>query len=63
MHEGIKYRLRVTDAVYESRYRAMDKGHYDIGGCCFCVSLGEPFEGYAYKLIAAIIEQAETEVG
>ncbi len=62
VHEGIQYRLRVTDAVYERRYRAMDEGHYDIGECCLCISLGEPFEGYAYKLIAALIERAETEV-
>ncbi len=60
-HEGTQYRLRVTDAVYEDRYRKMAEGYYDLGECCLCVSLGEPFEGYAYKLVAAIIERAQTE--
>jgi hypothetical protein len=61
-HAGTQYRFRVTDAVYEDRYRAMAEGYYDIGECCLTISLGEPYEGFAYKLIAAVIERAENEV-
>ena len=32
-----------------------DDGDYPIGESYLTVSLGEPFEGYSYKLIAAVI--------
>ena len=50
------YWLRVTDPIYERRYLAQDNGEYTLGPCYLTVSLGEPYEGYAYKLVAAIIE-------
>lgn len=52
---GHDYRLRVTDPVSASAYRAV--GAYDLGEAFLTVSLGEPFYGYVYKLVAAIIEQ------
>ena len=54
-YNGTTYRLRVTDPIYEQRYPR--HGTYGLGGCFIAVSLGEPYEGYAYKLVAAIIEQ------
>lgn len=54
LHNGTAYRIRVTDPTYEQRYPR--HGTYRIGGCFIAVSLGEPYHGYAYKLIAAIIE-------
>jgi len=57
-HEGTEYRLRVTDPVYERAYLAKADGDYTLAECYLTVSLGEPWEGFAYKLIAAIIEQA-----
>ena len=48
------YSLRVTDPVYEQRYT--DDGNYPIDESYLTVSLGEPFEDYSYKLIAAVIE-------
>ena len=51
---GTTYSLRVTDPIYEQRYPR--HGTYGIGGCFIAVSLGEPYHGYAYKLIAAVIE-------
>ncbi len=59
--EGVWYHLRVTDPDYERRFLALPDGQHRLGESCLAVSLGEPFEGYAYKLIAAIIERAQTE--
>lgn len=56
IHQGVEYRLWVTDRAYENKYLAKPDGKYEIGECFLTVSLGEPHEGYCYKLIAAIIE-------
>ncbi|MGH9896776.1 MAG: dual OB domain-containing protein, partial [bacterium] len=54
-HEGVTYALRVTDPVIEREYLAMTDGEHGLGDCYLTVSLGEEFEGFCYKLIAAII--------
>ena len=51
-----QYRLRVTDPVYERQYLQQPDGYYPVGECFLTISLGEPFQGYSYKLIAAIIK-------
>ena len=51
-----EYRLWVTDPNYERRYLQMENGKYEIGECYATVSIGEPHDGYCYKLVAAIIE-------
>jgi hypothetical protein len=58
---GTEHWLWVTDPVYEKRFLAQPDGDYTLGECCLTISLGEPHEGYAYKLIAAVIERAEIE--
>lgn len=58
-YDGIWYHLRVTDPVYERRFLAFPDGRHELGESCLTVSLGEPFEGYVYKLIAAIIEKGQ----
>ena len=55
-HAGTDYALWVTDPGYERKYLAKLDGAYGIGECYLTVSLGEPYEGACYKLIAAIIE-------
>ena len=55
-HGGESYRLWVTDPFYEEIYLNRPNDHYALGACFLTVSLGEPYQGYAYKLIAAIIE-------
>lgn len=55
-HSSICYRLRVTDPVYERRYLKLHNGHYAIDRSYLTISLGESYQGYSYKLIAAIIE-------
>ena len=54
-HAGSRYCLWVTDPAYERRYLAKLDGDYQIGECFLTVSLGEPFGGAVYKLIASII--------
>lgn len=51
------YSLWVTDPVHERRFHAQADGTYDLGPSFLTISLGEPFEDYVYKLVAAIIEE------
>lgn len=62
-HAGFEYILRVTDPDYESAYLAEMNGNYELGESYLTVSLGEPYDGYAYKLVAAIIERAKIKTG
>lgn len=54
-HAGNGYGLWVTDPVYERRYLGKLDGDYRIGECFLTVSLGEPYDGACYKLIASVI--------
>lgn len=55
-----EYALWVTDPIYEREYLAKEDGRYGIGASYLTISLGEPFEGGTYKLIAAIIPSDES---
>ena len=55
-HCSLEYRLRVTDPVYERRYLAMPNGEHQLSRCFLTISIGEPWKGFCYKLVAAIIE-------
>ena len=57
-HAKDSYCLRVTDPLYESKYKKMGAGEYPLGPCWVTVSLSEPFNAgkACYKLAAAIIE-------
>lgn len=48
------YIIRVTDPIALARYKSLAVGNYSLDDALFCVSLGETFRGYAYKLVAAI---------
>lgn len=59
----IKYKLSVTDPVFESLLASCDFGNYGIGESLLTISLSEPFmknDGllYQYKLVAAIITKS-----
>ena len=54
-HAGSSYGLWVTDPEIERTYLAKPDGNYKNGECYLTISLGEPFKGSCYKLIAAII--------
>ena len=63
-HAGSEYVLRVTDPEYERAYLAKSNGTYELGESFMTASLGEPYsDGYAYKLVAAIVERAKIETG
>lgn len=51
------YRLSVTDPEIESRYLARDPGEYPLteAEVYVTVSISEPFQGFCYKLAAAIL--------
>ena len=57
-HQGVDYRLSVTDPTYENNYGQKPERDYPIGPSFLTISLSEPFEKrqVCYKLIAAIIE-------
>lgn len=58
---GQQYRLAITDPVVERRYFAGANGVFPLDGVMLCISLGEPFSGSAYKLVATIITRARIE--
>jgi hypothetical protein len=62
-YAGHEYKLAVTDPDYEQKYIAKPVGSHQLGESFLTISLGEPFMGYAYKLVAAIIERAKIEAG
>ena len=51
------YVLDVTDPVMEGLYLSRPDGRYTISAPLLCISLGHAWEGYYYKLIAAILYQ------
>lgn len=55
-YHGNDYSLRITDPVSEKAAAELGAGSFVVDEDRFLtISLGEPFEGFAYKLIAAII--------
>jgi hypothetical protein len=54
-HRGIQYHLWVTDPLIEREFLARPDGVHSMGVSYITVSLGEPHDGYCYKLIAAVI--------
>ena len=56
IYKSDEYNIAITDHEYEYVFGQKPIGIYPLGKCLLTVSLGEPFEGYAYKLIAAIIQ-------
>lgn len=60
---GSSYRLRVTDSVYEDRYLPFANSRHQLGECFLTISLGEPFNDFVYKLIAAVVEKHVVDPG
>jgi hypothetical protein len=52
-----EYWIWITDPSYEGAYLSKPDGDYKIGESYLAISLGEPYKGDCYKLIAAIIER------
>ncbi|MFC7828484.1 hypothetical protein [Streptomyces sp. NPDC057375] len=60
-HGGSFYSLKVTDPVCEEKFRKQGIGRYSLGDSFLTISLSEEFEGYLYKLVAAVVERAKVE--
>ena len=60
-YRDIPYLLSVTDPSIERAYLLRKQGEYQLNAeaLYLTVSLGEPFNGYCYKLVAAIIMREE----
>ncbi len=54
-HNNCQYKLSVTDPVAVLKYLGQGDGEYPIQEAILCISLGEMYLHYAYKLVAAII--------
>jgi hypothetical protein len=53
-YSGSRYALGITDPATRSAYVSRPEATYRVGAADLCVSLGEPFNGYVYKLIAGV---------
>jgi hypothetical protein len=51
---NVPYMLSITDPIVEREYLKKPDGEYVAGPATLCVSLGETWQGYAYKLIAGV---------
>lgn len=54
-YNGVAYLMDVTDPNVEKNFLALDDGEYDIPNPVLCISLGDPYQEFYYKLIAAIL--------
>jgi len=52
---GHDYLLAVTDPPIEDKYRKREEGNYRIKTARLCISIGEAYKGFCYKLVAAMI--------
>lgn len=56
-HLGKLYGLVVTDPTIEEEYSAQLGQNHSIGEVLLCLSLGQEYNGFAYKLIAGVIRK------
>lgn len=54
-YAGTPYWLKMTDPQLEAELKQRPDGEHAIPDAIMCISLGETFNGYAYKLVASVI--------
>lgn len=52
---GMRFLVSVTDPEIEEYYLAQSNGDYRVGEAVLCISLVEPWNGYAFRVIASVI--------
>lgn len=57
-----QYLLALTDSEIEDDYLMKAVGDYHIGNAILCISLVEPWNGYAFRVVASAIYPARFEV-
>jgi len=55
VYRGVNYRMDVTDPEIEREYLGRPDGRYQILRPVLCISLGDPYQGHFYKLVAAVL--------
>ncbi|MDR8027959.1 hypothetical protein KPA93_32560 [Burkholderia cenocepacia] len=60
-YEGQTYLMSVTDPEIEESYLTQGDGDYPVGVAALCISLVEPWNGYAFRVIASVITPARCE--
>ena len=51
---GVEYDLSITDLRFEKWFRGVDENECSFDRAFICLSLGELFKGFYYKLIAGL---------
>ncbi len=59
---GYSYLIAITDPQLERQIPASADSQTNVGDAIICVSLGEEFKGFAYKLAATVITRQTAEV-
>lgn len=54
-YRDVPYLFAITDPVIEEQYLRMADGTYELNDVVMCVSLAEPWNGNAHRLVASII--------
>lgn len=54
--DGSEYALWITDPHIEQEFLAKEDRVYSYGSCFLTVSLGEPYDNFCYKLVAAVLK-------
>lgn len=60
-YHGESYLLSVTDHEVEDLYMAKQDGNYEVGDAVMCISLAEVWRGYAFRVIASVINPKRCE--
>ena len=54
-YNNSRYNFSITDPKVESYFLKKIDGKYCLNNVYACISIGEPLEGYCYKLVAGVI--------
>lgn len=57
VYNGSTYRMDITDPAIEQNYLSQADGRYEVSNPILCISLGDLYDGYFYKLIAGVLYQ------
>ena len=60
---GVRYRLVVTDPAVEKLLDLLPDGERSFTSAYLCVSLGEPYHRWCYKLVASVLTKSLVEGG